>query len=139
MCARSGAALLGGRFGAVLYPMPDSVPVLDYRVESRPGESLALLRNGQEVSIVQSPDDMLFLLEQDVTVELQKRRSDLYFLHSAAIERQGKAWLLAAESGSGKSTTAWGLLHHGFGYLSDELSPIDLDSMRVFPYAHALA
>ena len=80
----------------------------------------------------------MFLLEKDLTVELQKRRPDLYFLHSAALERKGKACLLAADSGSGKSTTTWGLLHHGFAYLSDELSPVDLDSMRVFPYPHAL-
>jgi hypothetical protein len=30
------------------------------------------------------------------------------------------------------------LLHHGFRYLSDELSPIDLDSLMVVPYPHAL-
>ena len=46
--------------------------------------------------------------------------------------------LLAAESGSGKSTTTWGMLHHGFRYLSDELSPVDLATMSVFPYPHAL-
>ena len=81
---------------------------------------------------------MLFLLEKDLTVELQKKRPDLYFLHSAAIEWRGKAYLLAAEAGSGKSTTTWALLHHGLRYLSDELSPIDLDTMQVFPYPHAL-
>ena len=71
-------------------------------------------------------------------MELQKRRSDLFFLHSAAVDWRGRACLLAAESGSGKSTTTWGLLHHKFHYLSDELSPIELGSMRVFPYPHAL-
>ena len=125
-------------FGAMKALPGDVGPKLEYRVETRPTGSLALFRDGLEVAADEGPDEMLFLLEQDATVELQKRRSDLYFLHSAAIERHGKACLLAAESGSGKSTTAWGLLHHGFGYLSDELSPIDLDSMRVFPYAHAL-
>jgi hypothetical protein len=38
----------------------------------------------------------------------------------------------------GKSTTAWALLHHGFDYLSDELAPVDLDSLRLQPYPHAL-
>ena len=80
----------------------------------------------------------MFLLEKDLTVELQKRRPDLYFLHSAALEWNGKACLFAAEAGSGKSTTTWALLHHGFRYLSDELSPVDVESMRVFPYPHAL-
>lgn len=84
------------------------------------------------------PDDLLFVLEKDITVELQKRRPDLYFLHSAALAWNGKGCLLAAEAGSGKSTTAWALLHHDFRYLSDELSPVDLQTLRVFPYPHAL-
>jgi hypothetical protein len=61
-----------------------------------------------------------------------------FFLHSAAVDWRGSACLLAAESGSGKSTTTWGLLHHKFHYLSDELSPIDLGSMQVFSYPRAL-
>jgi hypothetical protein len=81
---------------------------------------------------------LLFVLEKEITVELQRRRADLFFLHSAAIEWRHGACLLAAESGGGKSTTTWGMLHHGFRYLGDELSPIDLDSMMVLPYPHAL-
>ena len=55
--------------------------------------------------------------------------------HSSAA---AQAWLLVGESGNGKSTTAWGLLHHGFRYLSDELSPIDLTTLQVHAYPHAL-
>ena len=36
------------------------------------------------------------------------------------------------------SCAGWGLLHHGFNYLSDELAPIDLDTLEVLPYSHAL-
>jgi hypothetical protein len=78
------------------------------------------------------------MIEKDLTIELQKRRPDLLFLHSAAVEFHGRAYLLVAASGTGKSTATWALLHHGFHYLSDELSAIDLDSLHVFPYAHAL-
>ena len=85
-----------------------------------------------------TPDDLLFLLDKCITVDLQKQRPDLLFLHSAAVERQGKAYLFAADSGCGKSTTTWAMLHHGFGYLSDELSPIDMESMQILPYPHAL-
>jgi hypothetical protein len=34
--------------------------------------------------------------------------------------------------------TTWGLLHHGFRYLSDELSPVELDSLTVLPFPRAL-
>jgi hypothetical protein len=126
-------------FGAMATPNDDVAPDLQYWIErSGTQPSFSLIRHERETCEGADPDDLLFLLEKDITVELQKRRPDLFFLHSAAIEWQGNACLLAAESGSGKSITAWALLHHGFRYLSDELSPIDLDSMRVFPYPHAL-
>jgi hypothetical protein len=82
--------------------------------------------------------DLLYSLEKDITVRLQQQRADLLFVHAAAVEWRGRAALLAADSGSGKSTTTWALLHHGFGYLSDELGPVDLGSNLVFPYPHAL-
>jgi hypothetical protein len=73
-----------------------------------------------------------------MTIELQKRRRDLYFVHSAVLEWAGKACLLVAASGSGKSTMTWALVHHGLRYLSDELAPIDLQTLEVHPYPHAL-
>jgi hypothetical protein len=81
---------------------------------------------------------LIFGVEKDVTIELQKLRHDLFFLHAAALDWDGRAVLLVAESGSGKSTAAWALLHHGFRYLSDELAPVDLALMTVHAYPHAL-
>jgi hypothetical protein len=82
--------------------------------------------------------EFLFQFEKDMTVQLQKLRHELYFLHGAALEFAGRSILLVAASGVGKSTTTWGLLHHGFRYLSDELAPVRLESMEVYPYPHAI-
>ena len=133
--------ILAANFGAMAAPDDGAPAHLEYRVELRtdPSPGIALIRTGGHSTIVaETPGDFLFALEKDITVELQKRRADLYFLHSAAVAWEDGCFLLAAESGNGKSTTTWGLLHHGFDYLSDELSPIDLDSMMVHPYPHAL-
>jgi hypothetical protein len=117
----------------------DVVPDLVYRVvHSDASSPFSIVRDERPVLEGNTLGGFLYLLEKDITVELQKRRSDLYFLHSAAVEWQGGVCLFAAESGSGKSTTTWALLHHQFRYLSDELSPIDLQSMQVFPYPHAI-
>jgi hypothetical protein len=43
-----------------------------------------------------------------------------------------------ADSGGGKSTTTWGLLHHGFRFVSDEFAPVDLGDGRVEPFPRAL-
>ena len=126
-------------FGAMAAADDDTAPDLDYSIgRGTPPAAFLLARDRQTAYEGTDHGELLFVLEKDITVELQKGRPELFFLHSAAVDWGGKACLLAAESGSGKSTTAWGLLHHKFHYLSDELSPIELDSMRVFPYPHAL-
>jgi len=131
--------ILVANFGAMSSSDEEHPVDLDYAVLSHEGvPSFSLVREGQTTLFGSGLSDLLYLLEKDVAVELQKRRADLLFLHSAAIDWQGTACLIAAESGRGKSTTTWALLHHEFGYLSDELSPVDLDSMQVFPYPHAL-
>jgi len=131
--------LVSANFGMMATVSEWSPPDLHYRGESGDvAGSFCLTRDGQATIAAPDACDFLYWLEKDITIELQKRRSDLFFLHSAAIEWRGKACLFAAEPGSGKSTTTWALLHHEFRYLSDELSPIDLTTMRVFPYPHAL-
>ena len=99
---------------------------------------LCISRADQEVLTALDAGEFLFLFEKDMTIELQKLRSDLYFIHAAALELAGRAFMLAGASGSGKSTTTWALLHHGFRYLSDELAPVDLQTLRIHPYPHAL-
>lgn len=129
--------LLTAIFGAMATAETDVPTDLQYTV-SCTGETFSIVREGQEPLTGKGLGDLLFILEKDMTVELQRRRSDLLFLHSAAVEREGKVYLLAAESGCGKSTTTWALLHHAFRYLSDELGPIDLGSLSVLPFPRAL-
>jgi hypothetical protein len=112
---------------------------LHYHVgRSSQSPGFVLSRPGESAQIANDAGDLLFLLEKDLVVALQRKRPDLLFLHSAALDWRGKACLLAGESGAGKSTTAWALLHHDFRYLSDELSPIDVDTLQVQAYPHAL-
>jgi hypothetical protein len=126
-------------YGSLVAKPGGRVPDLQYVVTGNAERNeFSLARRGQPVIAAPDIGRLLFHLEKDVTVALQERRPDLLFLHAAALEHGGKAYLLAGESGNGKSTTTWGLLHHGFRYLSDELSPIDLNSLNVLPYPHAL-
>ena len=84
------------------------------------------------------PADVLSWLDDELTIGMQQRRPDLLFVHAAALVREGRAMLLAAESGGGKSTTTWAALHHGFALLSDELAPVDPLSLVVHPYPRAV-
>ncbi|MDZ5461426.1 hypothetical protein [Azohydromonas lata] len=133
------ARVLRANFAALPAADAQAEADLDYRACRHPqGDGWMLLRRGHPA--VTAPDlcDLLYHLEKDLIIALQLRRPTLLHLHAAALEFQGRAWLLAGDSGAGKSTTAWGLLHHGFNYLSDELSPVDLEALAVHAYPHAL-
>ncbi|GEM_PF-2625570 len=59
-------------------------------------------------------------------------------LHAAAVSLHGRAVLLPAEPGSGKTTLAAALTMAGCDYLSDELAPIDPVSAEVVPFPRPL-
>lgn len=129
--------IIAANFGAMSAHSDGELTDLHYRVELE-GEAFSVSRQDQPSESGSGLDDLVYWLDKDLTIELQRKRKDLFFLHAAAVEWRGNAYLLTGESGDGKSTTTWALLHHGFGYLSDELSPIDLRAMQVCAYPHAL-
>jgi len=53
--------------------------------------------------------------------------------HAAVVEKTGRALILPAPPGSGKSTLCAGLVNRGWRLLSDELTLIDLASCEVVP------
>lgn len=130
--------LLLANYGELQAREPVS-PKLKYAI-GRPsnGAGFVIDRWGGEAVTAADEGEFLFLFEKDLTIELEKLRRDLYFLHAAALARRGRAFLLVGASGRGKSTTTWALLHHGFDYLSDELAPVDLKTLEVQPYPHAI-
>jgi hypothetical protein len=103
--------------------------------------SSAGLEIAQEGKIEAADDlgDLLYLLDKQITLTLQGSRKDLVFIHGGAVTTpDGRVIVLTAASGSGKSTLTWALLHHGFGYMSDELAPIDPVTLNVQAYPHAV-
>jgi HprK-related kinase A len=60
-------------------------------------------------------------------------------IHAAVIERNGRALLLPAPPGSGKSTLCAGLVNRGWRLLSDELTLLDPASGTVLPLARPVS
>lgn len=138
------AALLRLGFGALVVPAGPASPAGDLRargdLEDRRADSRCRNALDEDISAVSTEDtgDFLFQMDKRLTVWLQHRRPDLFFLHAAAVARDGRVAVLAAPAGTGKSTLTLSLLQHGFEYLSDELAPIDLTRGTIYPYPHAL-
>ena len=134
---RPATSLLNSNYG--WFKQTFEKPQITYRI-TRPGtgEDRLITRGGAYPVLARDDGDFLYMFEKGMTIEAQKLRSDLYFVHAAIVELDGHALALVAPSGYGKSTTTWGLLHHGFKYLSDELAPVHLTAMQVHPFPHAL-
>jgi hypothetical protein len=131
--------LLVANFGAMAAPEADALPDLEFSTRRGAGSSsFSVSRRGGAAHEMLDASDLLYHLDKEITLELQRRRADLLFLHSAVLAWRNRACLLAGDSGAGKSTTTWALLHHGFGYLGDELGPVDPRALRVHPYPRAV-
>ena len=60
-------------------------------------------------------------------------------VHAAVVEKNGRALMLPAPPGSGKSTLCAALVSRGWRLLSDELTLIDLDTQQVMPLARPVS
>ena len=117
--------LIAGNLGAFASGETPNSPDLVYRISAL--GPYAVRRQGRAtIAAAENRSALLYEVEKDIVLELQRRSAELFFFHSGAIAWQGRASLFVAESGSGKSTTTWALLHDGYDYLSDEIAPIAL-------------
>ncbi|WP_166838943.1 HprK-related kinase A [Rheinheimera pleomorphica] len=60
-------------------------------------------------------------------------------IHAAVLERGGKALIMPAPPGSGKSTLCAALMQEGWRLLSDEMCLVDLLSGEIVPYVRPLS
>jgi hypothetical protein len=92
--------------------------------------------DGVEWLTVPTPSDAFDQLVGLANAEAA-RSTGVVVLHAAAAARDGRAAVLAAPSGHGKTVLVGGLVRRGWGYLSDELAPLTL-SGTVLPYPKPL-
>lgn len=72
-----------------------------------------------------SEGDLLYTLTDRLVFHVADKLTSCHCLHAASVEWQGKAMVIPASSGSGKSSFTCWLVAQGFGYLTDELITLD--------------
>jgi HprK-related kinase A len=77
------------------------------------------------------------LLEWGTNWCIAMRGHRFLMLHAGVLERNGKALILPAMPGSGKTTLAAALAHRGWRFLSDEFALVDGDQGMVHPLPRA--
>lgn len=66
--------------------------------------------------------------------ETSRAASGYTLLHAAAVAYNNKAYILAADTGTGKSTLTAYLSNTGFTYLTDDKTIIENETLNILPY-----
>ncbi len=94
---------------------------------------------GRHYAAAYGPAALHYALDKALILALQHRRPELLFMHAAVLGTATGAVAVLAASGGGKSTTSLAAYQAGVHCFSDELAPIDLQALQVWPYPRALA
>lgn len=104
------------------------------RIHLESAEAPVLRIDGRAVPLVPGWDTVAQVYQQFL-FELMDRVSTHAVLHAAALaDAGGRAIVLAAPSGHGKSSLTLELARRGFAFLSDDYAPLDLDTRVIAPY-----
>ena len=129
------------------YPTEDSDGFADFHVRVALPDGLrrwvrpqAFLFIDGQAPFTPLPLDQAFpMLEWGLNWCLSAHCHQYLVFHAAVVERSGRALLLPAPPGSGKSTLCAGLVHRGWRLLSDELALIEPTTANLVPLARPVS
>lgn len=123
------------------YPLCESEEFADFHVRLEKPKKLRrwwrpqvlFLDDGQSPFAPFPLELALPLLEWGLNWCIATRAHQYLMLHAAVVEREGKAMLLSALPGAGKSTLCAALIHHGWRLLSDEFALVRTQDGKIVP------
>ncbi|MCB2099383.1 MAG: HprK-related kinase A [Rhodobacterales bacterium] len=129
------------------YPVLDAAPFADYHVSVLPSRGPRRWYRPQVHFALDEfhpfrpfpRDHALPLFEWGLNWSIATTVNQYLMIHSAVIERGGRAVILPAPPGSGKSTLCAALIHRGWRLLSDELALVRLDGSAILPLARPIS
>jgi len=83
------------------------------------------------------PDLILHLYVLQPLLEMRLLKKRLVVIHSGAVHRNGKAYLIAGRGGAHKTNFVLELMKKGYDYISDDT--IVLDGKEVFSFPHSIS
>ena len=120
-----------------LVPPGDAEPTIRYTVTTSASGQRVAVRGRRTVVMADSLDTLCDHLVTDLQSELARAAHGWTFIHAGVVAIDGRAIVLPAPSGGGKTTLVAALIRSGAEYASDEFAVIDRLA-RVHPYARPL-
>lgn len=125
------------------HPLVDSKAFMDFHVSVQPGRGLRRWLAPQARFVVDAVEPFtplprnqaLPMLEWGLNWCITAYSHHILVIHAASVARGGRAAILPAPPGSGKSTLCAALVNRGWRLLSDELTLIRLDTGQIMGLA----
>jgi hypothetical protein len=119
---------------------PESQYTVKDAGDEEPVSRYRLYYNGEWIHGSGVPSHVLDRMFWHINERALEDNDDHLLIHAGAVvDQSGRAILLPADSGSGKTTVVTGLLKRGFRYLSDEAAAVDPATFLIHPFAKPLS
>ena len=112
-------------------------PCHKYVIESTPS-GFGLLKDGQQDQQFTSCLDLICHLEEDIENTLIRSIGDWVGFHAGAVMTGDAACVIAGNPDTGKTTTTFNLVEMGQTFLCEEVTPVDPETLLVYPYPQVL-
>jgi len=112
-------------------------PQHEYVIEST-SNRLSLLKDGQSVGQFGSCLDLICRLEEDIENTLIRAIGDWVGFHAGAVTIGDSACVIPGNPDTGKTTTTFNLIEMGQIFLCEEITPVDPETLLVYPYPQVL-
>jgi len=112
-------------------------PHHEYGIEVTPA-GLDLLKNGRVTGHFGSSFELICRLEEDIENTLIQAMGNWVGFHAGAVMIGNGACIIAGNPDTGKTTTTFNMVEMGHTFLCEEVTPVDPETFRVYPYPQVL-
>jgi hypothetical protein len=118
-------------------PVVDIAPHHRYVIKST-SHGLCLQKNGQSTGQFGASVDLVCRLEEDIENTLVRAIGDWVAFHAGAVMIGDSACVIPGNPDTGKTTATFNLVEMGHTFLCEEVSPVDPETLLVYPYPQVL-
>ena len=118
-------------------PATNLPPQHEYVIESN-SNGLNLLKDGRSVGQFGSCLNLICRLEEDIENTLIRAIGEWVGFHAGSVMIGDAACVIAGNPDTGKTTTTFNLVEMGHTFLCEEVTPVDPETLLVYPYPQVL-
>ena len=102
------------------------------------GKGLSLFKDKTHLKIFSNVFELIFAFEEEIENVLVKNIGAWVAFHAVCVAKGDSAYMVAGNPDTGKTTTTFQMLEMGFDFLCEEVTPVDPETGKVYPFPQVL-